>query len=206
MRLILIRHGATDCSRARRYCGCSDPPLNDEGIRQARHLAVRLKGTRIDRVYSSDLERARQTAEIVFPKHAIELAADWREMNFGLFEGLTHEQIMDRYPTLYQAWISNPIEVKIPEGEGLCDLNKRVQESISAAVSQHEGGTVAVVTHGGPIRVALCDALRLGPALFWQVEQALGAWNAIDYAEGMLPVVAVMNDVSHLAVPEAQVR
>jgi len=205
MRLILIRHGETDYSLARRYCGFSDPPLNDEGIRQARQLAARLKGMKIDKVYSSDLVRARQTAEIVFPKNAIEPVADWREMDFGLFEGLTHEQIMQRYPTLYRAWVDDPAEVKIPEGEGLQDLSERVQERIAALVSRHEGGTVAVVTHGGPIRIALCDALQLGPAMFWQVQQALGAWNAIDYAEGAPPAVIVMNDVSHLAAREAGV-
>jgi alpha-ribazole phosphatase len=206
MRLILIRHGETDYSLARRYCGFSDPPLNEEGIRQSRQLAARLTGMRIDRVYSSDLVRARQTAEIIFPKDSIESTADWREMNFGLFEGLTHEQIMHRYPTLYRKWVDDPAEVKPPEGEGLRDLCKRVQEGISAVVSRHKDGTVAVVTHGGPIRIALCDALQFGLARFWQVQQALGAWNAIDYAEGAPPAVIVMNDVSHWAAREAEVR
>jgi alpha-ribazole phosphatase len=206
MRLILIRHGETDYSLARRYCGFSDPPLNDEGIQQSRQLAVRLKGMRIDKIYSSDLARARQTAEIVFPKDAIEPVADWREMNFGLFEGLTHEQIIHRYATLYRHWVDDPARVEPPEGEGLRDFSKRVREGISAVVSQHGGTTVAVVTHGGPIRIALCDALQLGLPMFWQVQQALGAWNAIDYAEGVPPAVIVMNDVSHWAAPEASVR
>jgi alpha-ribazole phosphatase len=205
MRLILIRHGETDYSLARRYCGFSDPPLNGEGIRQSRQLAARLTGMRIDEVYSSDLVRARQTAEIVFPKQSAASIADWREMNFGLFEGLTHEQIMDRYPTIYRKWVDDPAEVRPPEGEGLRDLRKRVQERISAAVSRHKGRTVAVVTHGGPIRIALCDALQFGPAGFRQVPQALGAWNAIDYAEGTPPGVVVMNEVSHLAAREAEV-
>jgi alpha-ribazole phosphatase len=206
MRLILIRHGETDYSLARRYCGFSDPPLNDEGIRQSRQLAVRLKGMRIDQVYSSDLVRARQTAEIVFPQDTVEPVADWREMNFGLFEGLTHEQILHRYATLYRNWVDDPARVKPLGGEGLRDFSKRVRERISAVVSQHEGRTVAVVTHGGPIRIALCDALQLGLTMFWQVQQALGAWNAIDYAEGVPPAVIAMNDVSHWAAPEAGVR
>jgi broad specificity phosphatase PhoE len=63
-----------------------------------------------------------------------------------------------------------------------------------------------VVTHGGPIRIALCDALQLGPAGFRQVQQALGAWNAIDYAEGTPPMVVVMNEVSHLKASEARVQ
>ncbi len=205
MRLILIRHGETNYSRTRRYCGFSDPPLNDNGIRQSRQLAARLTGMRIDKVYSSDLMRARQTAEIVFPKDSVEPIADWREMNFGRFEGLTHEQLVHRYPTLYRDWVDNPAEVKPPEGEGLRDLHQRVQERIAAVVSQYEGRTVAVVTHGGPIRIALCDALQLGLTMFWQVQQALGAWNAIDYTAGAPPTVIVRDDVPGLAAREAGV-
>jgi alpha-ribazole phosphatase len=203
--LILIRHGETDYSSARRYCGFSDPPLNEEGIRQSRRLAARLRSTRIDKVYASDLMRARQTAEIIFARGSIEPAADWREMNFGLFEGLKYEQLLEKYPTLYRDWVGNPAGVKPPGGEGLGDLRKRVQESVSAIVSQYQGENVAVVTHGGPIRVVLCDALQLGLTAFWQMQQAVGALNVIDYAEGAPPVVMAMNDVSHLSSREAEV-
>lgn len=204
MRLILIRHGETDYSAARRYCGFSDPVLNEEGLRQSRQLLAGLKDMRIDKVYSSDLSRARQTAEIIFARDSIEPAADWRELNFGLFEGLTHEQLMEKYRTLYEQWVNNPAEVKPPDGEGLADLRKRVQGRTAALLSQYQGKTVAVVTHGGPIRVLLCDALQGGLTLFWQIPQALGALNVIDYAEGAPPVVIALNDVSHLSAPAAE--
>ena len=197
--MILIRHGKTDYGAARRYCGFSDPPLNDEGVRQSRQLAARLKDLRIDQVYSSDLTRARQTARILFANDSIEQTADWREMNFGLFEGLTYKQIMEKYPTLYRDWVDDPKKVKPPHGEGLSDLGERVKEKVSAILSRHAGKTVAVVTHGGPIRIVLCDALRLDLTRFWQMPQEFDACNVIEYAAGAPPAVIAINDVSHLS-------
>lgn len=117
VRLILIRHGETDYSSQHRYCGFSDPPLNDKGIWQCQQLAARLKDTKIDKVYSSDLVRARQTAEIIFGGRPIEETADLREMNFGLFEGLKYEQLIEKYPELYKSWIDDPEKVITPNGE-----------------------------------------------------------------------------------------
>lgn len=200
--MILIRHGKTDYGAARRYCGFSDPPLNDEGVRQSRQLAARLKDLRIDQVYSSDLTRARQTARILFAHDSVEQTADLREMNFGLFEGLTYEQIMEKYPVLYRDWVANPEQIKPPHGERLGDLSKRVKERVSAILSRHDGRTVAVVTHGGPIRMVLCDALQLDWTRFWQVPQEFGACNVIEYPTGAPPVVIAVNDVSHLSTQE----
>lgn len=201
-RLILIRHGETSYNSERRYCGHSNPPLNDVGMRQSNRLAVKLKGLQIDKVYASDLARAYQTAKTAFENDPIELAPDLREMSFGLFEGLNYEQITERYPTLYRDWVDNPEKVAPPNGEGLRDLSKRVREKVSSILSQHEGKTVAVVTHGGPIRIVLCDALRLDLAMFWRIEQELGALNVIDYARGATPRVIAMNDISPLSAEE----
>ena len=202
VRLILMRHGTTDYHAARRYCGFSNPPLNHEGTWQSRQLAARLKDLRIDKIYASDLMRARQTAKIVFENESIEQATDLREMNFGVFEGLRHEKIMERYPVLYRDWVDNPAKVKPPNGEGLRDLSTRVKERIAAILSQHEGKTVAVVTHGGPIRIVLCDALQFDLTMFWQIRQECGALNVIDYADGAPPAAVAVNDVSHLSAPE----
>ena len=97
VRLLLIRHGQTNYNSQNRYCGFSDPPLNDTGIWQCRQIPARLKDSKIDKVYSSDLLRARQTAEIIFGNNSIEETTDLREMNFGLFEGLKYEQLIEKY-------------------------------------------------------------------------------------------------------------
>ena len=202
VRLILIRHGETDYSSQNRYCGFSNPPLNNKGIWQSKKLAAKLKEVRIDKVYSSDLVRAYDTAKIIFENNSIEKAADLREMNFGLFEGLKYEQIVGKYPKLYRDWVDDPEKVKIPNGEGLRDLRKRVEERLSFILSQHKDRTLAIVTHSGPIRIVLCKALKLDLRMFWKIEQEHGALNIIDYAKGAPPVVVKMNDISHLSAKE----
>ncbi len=186
----------------RRYCGFSDPPLNHEGIRQSQRLAVKLRDTRIDNVYSSDLIRACETAKIVFPHISIEKTADLREMNFGLFEGLTYEQNLQRYPKLYGGWLDDPEKTRIPNGEGLTDLSSRIRRRLSLILSGNRDKTAAVVTHGGPIRIVLCKALKLDLKKFWNIEQGLGALNIIDYSEIAHAVVVKMNDIAHLHVQE----
>ncbi len=199
VRLILIRHGKTDYSSQSRYCGFTNPPLNNKGIRQSKKLAAKLKDIRIDKVYSSDLIRAYQTAKIIFKNNSIEKLADLREMNFGLFEGLKYQDIVRKYPTLYRDWVDNPEKVKIPNGEGLKHLNRRVKQRLSFILSQNEGETIVFVSHSGPIRVILCDALNFDLNMFWQIRQEIGALNIIDYAKESSPVVVKMNDTSHLS-------
>ena len=161
-----------------------------------------MKDLRIDKVISSDLERAHETARIVFRRNSVEKTADLREMNFGLFEGLRYEEIAGKYASLCQKWVDNPKKVRIPAGESLGDLSKRVCRKLSSILSQHEGKTLAIVTHGGPIRIILCEALKSNIEMFWRIEQQPGALNVVEYAEGAPPAVVRMNDVSHLSAEE----
>lgn len=195
-RLILIRHGQTDYNLEKRYCGFSDPPLNDKGMEEVKTLAVRLRGLRINKVYSSNLRRAYGTARLIFKSEPIEKSSDFREMNFGIFEGLNYKEIVKKYPKLYRDWIKNPIEVNIPKGERLKELSKRVRKKISSILSQYKGKAIAVVTHSGPIRVILCDALRYDLEAFWQIEQDHCALSIIDYEQRSSPVVVMQNAIS----------
>lgn len=201
-RLILIRHGQTDYNLQNRYCGFSDPPLNSRGIWQSGRLAACLRNIKIDKVYSSDLKRSYQTAGIIFKKHSIEETTDFREINFGCFEGLKHGEILEKYPRLYNGWMNDPETIKIPGSEGLKGLSKRVKKALSFILSQNEGKTVALVTHGGVIKLILCDALRFDLKMFWRIEQTSGALNIIDYSGELLPEVVRANDISHLSVGE----
>ncbi len=161
-----------------------------------------MKDLRIDKVISSDLARAHETARIVFRHNSVEKTADLREMNFGLFEGLTHEEIIKKYPTPYEEWINDLERVKTPNGEGLRDLSKRIEDRLSCILSEYRDKTVAIVSHSGPIRIILCEALKLGIEMFWQTEQQLGALNVIEYVAGSPPAVVMRNDVSHLSCEE----
>jgi len=197
-RLILIRHAQSDYTLENRYCGFSDPPLNNRGRWQSKRMAAYLKNVSVNMVYSSDLRRAYETAKIVFKNESIEKLTDLREMNFGIFEGLKYEEIIEKYPKHYKDWTDNPIKVKIPEGETLESLSKRVREGLFLILSQHKDRKIALVTHGGPIRIIVCDALRYDLEMFWQIEQEVCALNILDYSKESLPLVVKMNDVSHL--------
>lgn len=199
-RLILIRHGETEYSLQKRYCGFSDPPLNENGIRQSERLFSKLKKTRVDRVYSSDLQRALQSARIIFRKPALEQFSDFREMDFGVLEGLRYEEIINIYPKLYRDWLKYPEEIKIPQGESLEELSKRVNAKLSSILSENKGKVIALVTHGGPIRTILCNTLRFDLKMFWQIKQEIGALNIIDYSDELIPAVVKMNDTSHLII------
>lgn len=199
-KLILIRHGETDWSYQKRYCGFTDIPLNEKGKAQARQLSKRLEEEKVHKVYSSDMKRTLQFAKIVFKDAPIERLASLREMNLGMFEGLTYQEIMEAYPEIYRKWLNDPRDVTIPGGEGLNDLAKRVRESLIKILSHDNSNsnrTIAVFTHAGPIRVILCDILNLGLKEFWQIEQDLANFNIIEFVKGKNKI-HLLNDTSYL--------
>lgn len=149
--LVLVRHGETDWNLHRRVQGHSDPPLNDTGRAQARALAEALAGEQIDAIYSSDLRRAHETARIVAERRGLEVTAvrGLRERNFGSWEGLTDGEVLERFPSAaYGPW---------GDGETREEMCARVTEALRAIAEAHPGGTVLVVTHGGPMRSLLSE-------------------------------------------------
>jgi broad specificity phosphatase PhoE len=150
--LLLARHGETDWNRDGRWQGQSDTPLNELGREQARELAESLDG--IDAVYSSDLERARETAEIVAGRLGLEVKVDerLRERSFGAWEGLTMEEIERGYEQAHGRW-------RAGEGHGADDAEAfdafatRVHSFLEEVLRRHPDETVLVVGHGGSIRV-----------------------------------------------------
>jgi broad specificity phosphatase PhoE len=150
--LLLARHGETDWNRDRRWQGHSNTPLNELGREQARELAESLDG--IDAVYSSDLARSRETAEIVADRLGLEVQVDerLRERSFGAWEGLTMEEIEERFQEAHDRWRSG-------EGHGADDAEAfeafaaRVHTFLDDVLRRHPDETVLVIAHGGSIRV-----------------------------------------------------
>ena len=158
--ILLVRHGQTDWNAERRVQGHSDTPLNEQGRAQARLLAEQLADRQIDAVYSSDLLRAYETARIIAERHGLEVTAirDLRERHFGTWEGLTDDEIFVRFPEASGngSW---------GDGESREAMADRVLEALHRIADTHPGGTVVVVSHGGPLRAALvhCGTDGLGP-------------------------------------------
>ncbi|MBU1852990.1 MAG: histidine phosphatase family protein [Candidatus Omnitrophica bacterium] len=194
-RIVLIRHGETDYSLEKRYCGFKDVGLNNKGREQARGLYRRLRNMRVDRVYSSDSMRALHFAEIAFEGLHIETAPELREMNFGVFEGLTHEEIMGRYPEIYARWLSDPFCASIPEGDTLGDLEKRVRDALAKIISINKDKIAAVVTHAGPIKIIVGNILKTKD--IWTIKPDLGSITTVEFKDNK-GEIRLFNDTGHL--------
>ena len=163
MQIFLLRHGETRWNREGRCQGSSDIELNEAGHRQAGEVAAHLSGRRIDAVYSSDLRRARQTAEIVGEPHdvAVRIEPDLRELDHGEMEGLTFVEVRERFEGLIEQWRSQPVAVVLPGGERLIDVDRRVWSALNRIVESHDDeDTLVVVSHSFPILSALCRISR----------------------------------------------
>lgn len=149
-RLLLIRHGETDWNVEGRYQGQSDVPLNAPGREQARRLASDLRSTSLDAIYSSDLARARETAQILANATGAPLLLDprLREVDQGEWEGRLFSDIRLRHPDLLQRRRQDPLHVAPPGGETVLQLQTRLMAAVRAIVEAHAQGNVALVSHG----------------------------------------------------------
>lgn len=170
---ILVRHGATALNAAGRLQGWTDPDLSPDGVRQARRAGrlVRETGTRSPEVWSSDLTRARRTAELAFPGRPVRTDSRLREMSFGRWEGRSWEEIRAAEAEALLRWRRNPEAVAPPGGETLARLRARVGSWVASRRRRSGGSSVVVVAHGGPLRLLLARFLAL-PA-DWSVEGLL---------------------------------
>ena len=159
--LLLARHGETDWNSERRWQGHADRPLNDRGREQARELAASLDGT-VDAIYSSDLLRASETAEIVGAALGLPVAVDpgLREVDVGEWSGLVHTEIESRYPEGFARWRQGMHGWE--DGESYDEMGVRVVGALLAIAARHPGETVLVVSHGGAIRACQAAAAGLG--------------------------------------------
>jgi 2,3-bisphosphoglycerate-dependent phosphoglycerate mutase len=149
--LIFIRHGETDYNRQQRFQGQIDVPLNPTGHLQAQRLAQALADERFDLLISSDLQRARETAQPLERAHGKQALAQpgLREQSFGLLEGLDLAGVKARHPRLWAQWLRHEADYALPEGESTRQFHARVITAVRELALAHAGKTLVVVTHGG---------------------------------------------------------
>ncbi len=159
MRILLVRHGATDWNLQGRCQGATDKELNAVGFQQAKDTAAYLSCETIHAVYSSNLKRAIQTAHAISQPRNLPVLIDesLRELDHGELEGLTFSEIQSRYPDFIHSWRKEPAELLIPGGERLIDVEIRVWEGMNRIIQRHHGHeTIAIVSHNFPILAILC--------------------------------------------------
>ena len=161
--LCLIRHGQTDWNLEGRYQGQSDVPLNQTGLAQAQSLAEQLKGQTFAAIYSSDLMRARQTAEPIANMlgTTIQIELRLREINQGKWEGVLVEDIKARYEELWSQRTVDPASVRPPGGETVGEVAVRVHAALDDIARLFPTERVLVVSHGLSIATAICRARNI---------------------------------------------
>jgi len=148
IQLIFIRHGATAGNLEKRYIGSTDEPLCDIGIAQVESL--RKQNFQIDFLYVSPMRRTLQTAELLFPQMTCTLVRDFRETDFGLFEGKTAQDLST--VSEYQAWVDSMCLAPIPQGESITDFKTRCCSAFEAIMKNLPNNSCAAfVVHGGVI-------------------------------------------------------
>lgn len=167
-RLLLIRHAETDLAGT--FCGHSDPHLNAQGRGQVGRLIDDLEGYSIERVYTSDLQRAQQTAWAIARHFDAEchIRAGLREIHFGRWEGLPWSEINLRDPEEASRWMKEYPRGNFPEGEDMRCFHARVRQEIEFLIDEEDTKSVAVVTHGGVIRAVLTQFTQVSSEEAWR--------------------------------------
>lgn len=193
-RTVLVRHGEPHQIARGRCYGKLDVSLSAHGRAQIERAAVRLNSLSLAAVYASPRRRARESAEIIAAAHhlAVRIEEDFGEINFGDFEGLTYDEVAQRYPREYRQWMEHPTEVTFPGGESFAMMRERVAQAAAKLRAQHLHETIAIISHGGVNRVLLAEALRMNAPDIFRLEQSYAGVSIIDYYDAT-PTVRLVN-------------
>jgi broad specificity phosphatase PhoE len=198
--LVLVRHAETVWNAEERWQGQTDVALSDRGRREVALVAERMKAERFDRVVSSDLVRARETAAGIAPNASIEVDSTLREMHLGAWCGLLHGEVAARFPDELRA-LQRGDDLRIGgHGETVVELAARVTSTLARIAREAPDDRVLVVTHGGVIRALLLDMLGTSG----RARPLFGSRNtAITRLEvhGGRRTLRSYNDARHLAPP-----
>jgi alpha-ribazole phosphatase/probable phosphoglycerate mutase len=193
-RLYLVRHGQVAEGHTDRYHGHNDIGLSPEGVRQFEALAAQLAATPLQGVYSSDLSRTIRGAEIISRVRDLtpQVIPEFREINFGAWEGLTFAEIMAQYPAELEERFKDLANFRIPDGESLKDVKARALPRLQELLARHAGAAFLIVAHAGINRIILSEAMGLPLDHLFRLDQNYGCLNLIDYFPD-LAVVRLLN-------------
>jgi broad specificity phosphatase PhoE len=201
-RLYLIRHGATPLSAEDRFAGAANVFLSDEGREQVEHLSQRLAKGKIHAIYASPLDRSMETATIIAkyqnitptPKDGL------REINHGHWEGLSRNEVKEKYPNEYIAWGEDPFTFAPEDGESGITVLARALPVIREVVIKHKDENIAVVSHKATLRLILSSLLGFDVRGFRdRLDQAPACLNILDFKDPVRARLMLFNDTSHYA-------
>lgn len=191
--LYIVRHGETDWNYEHRLQGRVDVPLNSTGFAQARALARHFEDRPLDRVISSPLTRAFATASMIAHTAGcpIEGSDDLREIDHGVWQGMTVGEIQTEYPDLWATWIAQPSKGRAPGAESLAEVCERADRVLQRLLNEH----TCLVTHGVVSQVLVCRLMGRDPDAIFSVAQVNACINVFEIEDGR----AVARDINFTA-------
>ena len=194
-RVYLMRHGEVANGFEKRYNGHIDVDITDNGVHQMHRLAGLLAGKDLSAIYSSDLIRSVKGARIIADKTGVSPTSleVLRERSVGAWEGLTADEIRERFPEEYRMWRADLLNYRPPGGECLLDVKNRILPAYKRIVDSHPDREIALMLHGGVNRIILADALGMELTNLFRIDQTFGALNIIDYFDDGMTVVRLVN-------------
>jgi len=200
-RLYLVRHGRVADGQAHRYHGHNDIGLSPLGEKQLEDLAAQLQAIPLAGVYASDLYRAFRGAEIISRGRNLtpQAVPEFREVNFGVWEGLSFEEIAAHYPQELQGRFQDLANFRIPGGESLMDVRGRALPRLNELLEKHTSQAFLIVAHAGVNRVILSEALGMPLEHLFRLDQNHGCLNIIDYFPDLAVVRLIKGGVNGVA-------
>lgn len=206
MKIFFIRHGETTGDVENRYGGSYDDHLSEKGLLQCATLTEQLEGKGIEKIYVSSLARAQETAKIISEKLEceVEIVPDLRERNqYGILTGMKKEEAKEKYPV--QVELLKDRLNTIEEAESYETFSQRIQDAFMNVVSNTDHSSVALVSHGGPMRVLFRDILKwgelkeIGDCSFIELLEQDGNFFWVD-AVGLVPAFSITDHLANTAM------
>ncbi|KRU31503.1 alpha-ribazole phosphatase [Clostridium sporogenes] len=193
MNIYLIRHGETEQNKRKNFYGKLDVGLNEKGEEQSYKVGELLKDVKFNKIYISDRKRTRETAERILEKNKfyekgkniIYKDEKINELDFGIFEGKSYEEIGSLYPKEQEKWEKDWKNFAPPKGESAVVFYNRV-ENFMKHIQKEEDGNYLIVTHGGVIRMIYSYILQNNMDFYWNFASRNGDITLIKYEYGNL--------------------
>jgi len=197
MNIYVVRHGETLWNKEEVFRGRKDVPLNGTGEKQAEKVGIYFSHIPIDRIVSSPLARARQTAEAISitTSVAVETMEELTDMNFGIWEGLPLREVEKRYCVDFGLWKTSPEKLRIETGETLAVVRDRVSAGL-AKITCGQEAAVVVVTHRVICKILVLQALNMGNEHFWDMKYDPASITLLERKDNQF-VLVFSNDTCH---------
>jgi phosphoserine phosphatase len=204
--IFIVRHGETEWNKEEIFRGTKDIPLNTVGRQQAERAGAYFADKGVQRIFSSPLTRAYQTAEAISraAKGVIEKVDNFTDMNFGQWEGHPVKEVENLYPEDIGLWREQPQRLKVIGGETLSQVRRRVATALQERLAGSEGDIV-VVTHRVICKVLVLHLMNIPNEHFWKIRYDPAGISLVVSREGMY-VVSFINDTCHLKGGQAERR